>query len=254
MKSCSSIRDRFSEYLDGALTGVAMQQVAAHLDSCAACSQEFSGWRQMQEALTDIGPAKAPADLALRLRVAISQEQMRSPRESLARFQVRWSNTFAPFLFRATAGFASAVLLIGSTALLIGAFASPEAVEARDQSSDSAATSPRFLYSMTESNSLENGADLHAAELRSSREGGRGHELAAVFTTDTSSNPIVVEAYVNSEGLAYDYRIVSGPDNAQARARVETLLLFSVFEPARVFGEPVKGVAVMTLSGISVQG
>ena len=49
MKSCSSIRDRFSEYLDGALTGVAMQQVAAHLESCAACSGEFSDWRQLQQ-------------------------------------------------------------------------------------------------------------------------------------------------------------------------------------------------------------
>ena len=70
----------------------------------------------------------------------------------------------------------------------------------------------------------------------------------------SSSNPIVVEAYVNSAGRAYDYRIVSGPNDAQSRARVETLLLFSVFEPARVFGEPVQGVALMTLSGVSVQG
>ena len=75
-----------------------------------------------------------------------------------------------------------------------------------------------------------------------------------MIASDGSANPIVVEAYVNSEGRAYDYRIVSGPDDAQARARVETLLLFSVFEPARVFGEPVQGVAVMTFSGISVQG
>jgi hypothetical protein len=254
MKSCSSIRDRFSEYLDGALTGVAMQQVAGHLESCVACSREFSEWRQMQQALTDLGPAKAPADLALRLRVAISQEQTRTPRQSLARFQVRWSNTFAPFLLRATAGFASAVLLVGTTALLIGAFAAPEAVEARDQPSDAAATSPRFLYSMIESNSLENGAELRAAQMKDGEQGSKEHGRASVFTTDSSANSIVVEAYVNSQGRAYDYRIVSGPDDAQARARVETLLLFSVFEPARIFGEPVQGVAVMTFSGISVQG
>jgi anti-sigma factor RsiW len=251
MKSCNSIRDRFSEYLDGALNGVAMQQVAAHLDSCAACSGEFSEWRQMQQALTDLGPAKAPADLALRLRVAISQEQTKTASQSLARFKVRWSNTFAPFLLRATAGFASAVLLVGTTALLIGAFASPEAVEARDEPYDAASTSPRFLYSMIESNSMESGADLRAAEHKTVE---RGKAHAAVFTMDGSANPIVVEAYVNSQGRAYDYRIVSGPHDAEARARVETLLLFSVFEPARVFGEPVQGVAVMTISGISVQG
>jgi anti-sigma factor RsiW len=254
MKNCSSIRDRFSEYLDGALTGVAMQQVAAHLESCAACSGEFSDWRQLQQALADLGPAKPPADLALRLRVAISQEQTRTPRQSLARFQVQWSNTFAPFLLRASAGFASAVLLVGTTALLIGAFAAPEAVEARDQGSDAAATSPRFLYSMMESNSLDKAADPQAADSPVLDHSGKEHARTAVFISDSSTNPIVVEAYVNSEGRAYDYRIVSGPSDAQARARVETLLLFSVFEPARVFGEPVQGVAVMTLSGISVQG
>jgi hypothetical protein len=249
MKSCSSIRGRFSEYLDGALTGVAMQQVAAHLENCSDCEREFSGWRQMQQALADLGPAKAPADLALRLRVAISQEQVKTPRQSLARFQVRWSNTFAPFLLRASAGFASAVL-IGGAALLIGAFAAPQAVEARDVPAG-AATSPRFLYSMIESNSLDVHTDANVPDGEHAR---RARTRFSVTTTDSLSDPIVVEAYVNSDGRAYDYRIVSGPNDAQSRAQVETLLLFSLFEPARVFGEPVQGVALMTLSGVSVQG
>ena len=65
---------------------------------------------------------------------------------------------------------------------------------------------------------------------------------------------MVVEAYVNDEGHVYDYRIISGPDDAISRAQVENLLLFSVFEPAHIFGEPVRGVAVVTFSGMSVQG
>jgi hypothetical protein len=248
MKICNSIRNQFSEYLDGTLSGVAMQQVASHLEGCRACAHEFAGWRQMQDALADLGPAKAPEDLALRLRVTLSQEAAKTPKRSFARFQVQWTNTLAPFLFRASAGFASAVLLVGTAALLIGAFTSPDTVEARDEGSD-AATSPRFLYSMTESNSLDNASSANDESIRS-----RAHGHPAVFTTESSDIPIVVEAYVNSEGRAYDYRIISGPNDAQARARVETLLLFSVFAPARVFGEPVHGIAVMTLSGVSVQG
>jgi hypothetical protein len=254
MKNCSSIRQRFSEYLDGLLPGVAMQQVAAHLDECLDCAAEFEGWRQVQQALAEVGPAKAPADLGLKLRVALSQERARTARASLGRLHVRWSNTFAPFLLRASAGFASAVLLVGSAALLIGAFAAPQAVEARDQGSDAAATSPRFLYSMMESNSLENDGDAGSSGGRRAEHADRGRSGAAVFTTDTSANPIVVEAFVNSAGRAYDYHIVSGPNDAAARARVETLLLFSVFAPAQVFGEPVRGVAVITFSGVSVQG
>jgi hypothetical protein len=247
MKQCSSTRAKFSSYLDGALTGVEMQKIAAHLDSCTACSSEFLTWRQMQTALADLGPAKAPADLALRLRVALSQEQARTPRQSFARWQVRWQNTVAPFLLRASAGFASAVLLIGSAALLIGAVASPEPVEARDEPAD-AATSPRFLYSMIESNAPQVAPDDDDAALL------RSNGTATLSAKDASGNPIVVEAYVNPQGRVYDYRIISGPNDASSRAQVENLLLFSVFEPARVFGEPVRGVAVLSFSGVSVQG
>lgn len=254
MKNCGSIRDRFSEYLDGDLTGVAMQQVAAHLEECHGCAHDFEGWRQMQRTLSDIGPAKAPADLALRLRVALSQEKSRTPRHSLEMWQVRWSNTLAPFLLRASAGFASAVLLIGSTAVLIGAFAPP--VEARDEPS-AASTSPRFLYSMIESNSqtwngLDSGADK--AESGAGKKDVAPHGNAEVHTYDGSENAVVVEAYVNSSGRVYDYKIISGPDTSESRAQIETMLLFSVFEPARIFGEPVQGVAILSLSGIAVQG
>lgn len=242
MRQCKSTRERFSAYLDGALSGVAMQQTAAHLETCAECKREFAGWRAMQSALAQLGTAKAPADLALRLRVAISQERSRTARENLARWHVRWQNTFAPFLLRASAGFASAVLLMGTAALLVGAFASPQPVEARD-SSPNAATSPRFLYSLLASNTpFASDAAYH--ERRSPVRAG----------TVESSSPLIVEAYVNREGRVYDYRIISGPDTPAARAQIENMLLFSVFEPARVFGEPVRGVAVLSFSGVSVQG
>jgi hypothetical protein len=246
MKSCNSIRAQFSAYLDGVISGVAMQQVAAHLDQCPACSGEFATWRQMQRVLGDLGPVKPPADLGLKLRVALSQERNRTARNSFARWQVRWENTFAPFLLRASAGFASAVLLVGSAALLIGTFASPEPVEARDEPS-SAATSPRFLYSMIESNAPQSAIGETEAE-----SGTRS--MHASQANDSVANSVVVEAYVNDQGRVYDYRIISGPNDPASRAQIENLLLFSIFEPARVFGEPVRGVAVVSFSGISVQG
>ena len=65
---------------------------------------------------------------------------------------------------------------------------------------------------------------------------------------------MVVEAYINGEGEVYDYRIVSGPTDAATRSQVENLLLFSLFEPARFFGQPVRGLAVLSFSGVSVRG
>jgi outer membrane biosynthesis protein TonB len=65
---------------------------------------------------------------------------------------------------------------------------------------------------------------------------------------------IVVEASVNSEGKVYDYRIVSGPESQAVQDQVVDQLLTSVFQPASVFGAPVRGRVVLTFSGISVRG
>lgn len=65
---------------------------------------------------------------------------------------------------------------------------------------------------------------------------------------------IVVEAYVNADGRVYDYNIVSGPETAAIQSQIVDQLLLSVFEPARVFGSPVRGRVVLTFSGISVRG
>ena len=65
---------------------------------------------------------------------------------------------------------------------------------------------------------------------------------------------IVVEAYVNAEGRVYDYNIVSGPEDAAVQTQIVNQLLLSVFEPARVFGAPVRSRVVLTFSGISVRG
>jgi hypothetical protein len=68
------------------------------------------------------------------------------------------------------------------------------------------------------------------------------------------SGPVVVEAYVNSAGEMYDYRIVSGPNDEATRSQIENMLLTSKFDPARFFGQPVRGLAVLSFSGVSVRG
>ena len=52
----------------------------------------------------------------------------------------------------------------------------------------------------------------------------------------------------------YDYRIVSGPSDQVTRSQIENLLVDSHFEPARFFGQPVRGLAVLSFSGVSVRG
>jgi hypothetical protein len=63
-----------------------------------------------------------------------------------------------------------------------------------------------------------------------------------------------VEAYINASGEVYDFDIVSGPDDQETRADVVNLLLTDHFEPAKFFGQPVRGVVVLNFAGVSVRG
>jgi hypothetical protein len=228
VSSCSSVQAKFTEYLDGRITGREMQRIAAHLDRCRACSGEWLAHRQNQAALSSLGPVPEPEDLLLRIRVAVSRERARRRKGALAGMGLAWRNTIGPFLLQAAAGLASAVLLLGTVTVLVGMFTQPERAQATKDVPLGNATAPRLLYFL-------GGADS-------------SDEIGA------SAGPIVVEAYINSEGTVYDYRIVSGPEDAATRAEVENLLVLSRFEPARFFGQPVRGLAVLSFAGVSVRG
>ncbi len=227
MNSCNEVRDGLTEYLDSRLTGRVMQEIDAHLKVCRDCAREWESMRQLQASLAELGPAPEPADLPLRIRVAVSQERARGRRSIFTAWELAWKNTVGPFVLQAGAGFASAVLLLGTIVLLVTVFAQPETAQATPDEPLGDATAPRLLYF---SNAQGN------------------NEASAI------SSPVVVEAYVNKAGEVYDYRIVSGPTDDATRSHVENLLLFSRFEPARFYGQPVRGLAVLSFSGVSVRG
>lgn len=204
-----------------------MQEIASHLDACGSCSSEWAAMKQTQAALSSLGPMPQPPDLLLRIRVAVSQERARSRRSILQSWKLTWDNTLGPFLLHAAAGFASAVLLLGTVTVLVGMFTRPEVARGEDEPLGMA-TAPHYLYT-----------------------------YSAVSSSDQirgSAAPVVVEAYINGQGEVYDYRIVSGPVDDNTRAQVVNLLLWSHFEPARFFGQPVRGLAVLSFSGVSVRG
>jgi anti-sigma factor RsiW len=227
MNGCNEMQTKFTEYLDGRLSGREMQAVDAHLARCGGCAGEWKALAGTQSSLAALGSVPEPEDLPLRIRVAISHERARRGMTPFRVLDLAWKNTVGPFLLQATAGFASAVLLMGTVIVLVSMFAQPERAQASADEPLGMATAPRFLY------------------------------LSSVVGEDQMgavSGPVVVEAYVNGAGQVYDYRIVSGPTDETTREQVENLLLWSRFEPARRFGQPVPGLAVLSFSGVSVRG
>lgn len=222
---CSRIQSSFSAYLDGAITGRQMQEISRHLESCDHCKQEFDGLRTMQQSLSMLGPAKAPADLGMKLRIAISHERAAMKSSWKDTLSLKWDNTFRPLLVQVSAGFAGSVVLVGGIMLLLGMVAAPEPVMANGDPLG-AITVPHYLYSAVTPHAIETAHDT----------------------------PIVVEAYVNDKGRVYDYNIVSGPVDPAVRTQVVDQLVMSVFQPASVFGAPVRGRVVLTFAGVSVHG
>ena len=135
--TCAEIKKLFSPYLDGRVNGSEMRALTRHVDQCDGCAREYAAMQRTQQLLASLGPKKAPADLALKLRVAISREAAQARRPRFEGVLVRLENALNAFMVPATAGLVSAVLFFG---LLLGFFALP--AELRASSGDV----PLMLY------------------------------------------------------------------------------------------------------------
>jgi hypothetical protein len=226
-KNCADVRKLFSPYLDGRASGSEMRALTRHVEECSGCAWEYAAMQRTQQLLANLGPAKPPADLALKLRLAISREVAQNRRPGLARYEgvlVRLENVLNAFMVPATAGLISAVLFFG---LLLGFFALP--AELRASSGDV----PLMLYTAPQLEQSAFGTSL----------GNMGDDA------------VVVEAYVDANGRVEDYRILSQPDDAQAvLPQLKNLLIFTTFRPALSMGRPTTGTAVLSFSKISVKG
>jgi hypothetical protein len=219
---CTEANGLLSPYLDGAVTGTEMQELRLHLDACPACSTEYALLRQTQQLLMSAGRPVAPADLGLKLRLAISREaaQVRSPYEGL---RMRLENTLNAFMVPATAGLACAVLIFGLVATIL---AIPGQLQANNEDVPLVLnTGPELQQS-----AFDNMSSINAESL-------------------------VIEAYVDSQGRIQDYRILSDPGASQELLpQVKRMLIFTTFRPAMSMGHPISSRAVLSFSKISVQG
>jgi hypothetical protein len=219
--ACEAVQAGFSAYLDSAMSGVEMAAMGAHMENCAACSEEFAAWRAVQQALGDIGPAVMPASLQNELRATIAAEHARGSYLPLGRRVLRsWKLTIAPAAVRIAGGFTAALTLVAGLGWL---FSAP--IAANDDHLANLAP-PHYLYSQVPPQPIAAPRDM----------------------------PIIVEARVDERGRVYDYSILEGPTDPKVALRVEANLLASVFQPATVFGAPVRGHVVVTYTGVLVRG
>lgn len=220
---CTQAKSLFSTYLDGAVTGLQMRAIGEHLEACPACAAEYAGLRQTQVLVASLGRKKAPADLALKLRVALSNEARMTARLRWEGVWVRLEDALNGFMLPATAGLVSALLMFG---LLMGYLAVPPSVRAARNDV------PTLLYTPPQ---------LTASQF----------DLSAIQADDS----LVVETYVDENGRVQDYRILNAPHASEQLIReVDNFMIFTVFRPATAFGQPAPGRVVLSFSKVSVKG
>ena len=159
------------------------------------------------------------------LAMIISHEKVKSNTAWKDRLELAWANTLRPVVLRTAAGLASATIIVGGMLGMLTAV-TPTAQSVMADDDLGAYSQPHYKYSAANRDGVVVDAD----------------------------NPVVVEAMLNARGQIYDYNIVSGTLSADARHNLEQRLLVSVYEPAKVFGTPVRSRIILTFSGISVRG
>jgi len=219
---CPQAKQLFSPYLDGAVTGTEMLALQRHFSQCAACHDEYLSLRRTQQLLMNVGRPKVPADLGLKLRLAISREAAYARGSRFEGLMVRLENAFHAFMVPAAAGFVSALILFGIAMVY---FVAPSSLHADNDV-------PLVM--------VNTGPEL---------------QPSALVTDSIDDDSLVIEAYVDANGRVQDYRILSDSDNAkEVLPKVKQMLIFTTFRPALSMGRPTPSRAVLSFSKVNVKG
>jgi len=219
---CLQAKRLFSPYLDGAVTGTEMLALQDHFADCVACNSEYQSLRETQRLLMNVRRPKAPSDLGLRLRLAISREAAQAKRPPFEGLLVRLENAVRAHMVPAMAGFVTAFVLFGIAMVY---FVAPSTLQANNDVP---------LVMVNTAPQLEQSA----------------------FGMDTiNADSLVIEAYVDANGRVQDYRILSDPAvSKDVLPAVKQMLIFTTFRPALSMGRPTASRAVLSFSRISVKG
>jgi hypothetical protein len=220
---CAEAKSMFSPYLDGAVTGTQMHSLSRHLDQCSDCNREYALLRHSQELLATVKRQKVPADLPLKLRLAISREVAEARHSRVQGFLLRLDNALRAFMVPATAGLMAAIIIF---AFVIG-------VTMPELQASNTNDVPLMLYT---------GPELEESSF-------------ATTVSAVNDDSLVIEALVDANGRVQDYRILSDPQNSQKLLpEVKRMLIFTTFRPAMSMGRPTASRAVLSFAKINVRG
>jgi hypothetical protein len=214
-ETCLEIRHHFSDYMDDLCAPEARKSIRYHLSFCEVCREQLGQWQMVREQLRALPRRQVPTELALRMRVRVSQ---RVHENLLSRLWVHIENALKPLLIPATGGVLSALICF---CLFMGSRVAP------------ASDDPDVTVQWATPASVQRLAPMD-------------------FSTD--DNTVVLLTQINAEGRAKGYRVLSGQGSPELMQRLDRMVYFSIFRPATMFGRPTDGQVVLSLRRITVRG
>jgi predicted anti-sigma-YlaC factor YlaD len=214
-EGCVEIRKHYSDYLDGLCDPQVLKSIRFHLTYCGSCGQELEEWETMQADLRGLSRFQVPAELALRLRVEVSQALHRN---LLERLRVWMGNALQPVLLPASGGVLAAIVCF---CLIMGSLVVP--VTKTPDVPLGFPTPPRV-------------------------------RALPPFDFDTGDAHVVVVTRIDAGGRAMGYRLLSGESSPELTYQLDRVIYFSNFQPATWFGRPTDGQVVLSLWRITVRG
>jgi hypothetical protein len=235
---CGKVKRLLPGYLDGALPSGTWSdthvKMGHHLESCQDCRAELQAYLTLSSMVSRVQRPVPPADLALRIRVAAAQrlsdrDWLHFARRARTNAELVLKDILEPLAIPATGGFTVAFVVFVLVCQLLG-LGIPLGAVTND--------SPTNLLQPAR---LEALAPFPITGLEES-----GH---------AGPHALLVEATVNAQGEAVNYRILSGPETETVRRQLDLVLLFSRFRPQMSFGRFTSGGrVVLSFSDISIRG
>jgi hypothetical protein len=214
-EGCVEIRSHFSDYLDGLCEPQVRKSIRFHLNYCGSCREELELWETMHEDLRAMPRLRVPSELALRLRVRISQ---RLHAYLLDELRMWVGNVLQPVLLPASGGVLAAIICF---CLIMGSLVVP----------------------------VTNIPDVPLTLVTPPRV----RELGPI-DFNTGDRPVVVVIPIDAGGHVRGYRLLSGESSPELLHQLDRVIYFGSFQPATSFGRPTDGEVVLSLRRITVRG
>jgi hypothetical protein len=199
-----NLRRNVSGYCMKCVSALRRQGHKPRLASSLASREQLEQMDSLSSLLKQLPAPPMPPELAFRIRHRISQEQARTQRPSWA---WRWRNEAAPFALPAVAGLFLAVLIFG--------------------------TFIRIFEIPVQANSQPNQGDVPIGLRTPPQLAGSGP-----VESDSGLECMVVEILIDQNGRVADFHVIQGKHTPEQMRRLRNALVFAVFRPATVFGQP----------------